>query len=74
MLDVDGWRLPLRPRMVIAMTTLDSRAVAAARAARNWHKVGPYAARRYAEKRGALPYLVLARVLAAAEVANIGRD
>ena len=56
------------------MRTLDPRALAAAWAARNWHKVGPYAARRYAEKRGALPYLVLARVLAAAEVANIGRD
>ena len=56
------------------LTTIDSRALAAAWAARNWNKVGPYAARRYAEKRGALPYLVLARILAAAESACIGRD
>ena len=54
------------------MTQLDSRALAAAWAARNWNRIGPYAARRYAEKRGALPYLVLARILAAAESANIG--
>lgn len=53
------------------LTTIDSRALAAARAARNWSIWGPYAARRYAEKRGALPYLVLARVLAASERAGL---
>lgn len=46
-------------------------AQAAATAARNWNIWGPYAARRYAEKRGALPYLTLARVLCAAERAGI---
>ena len=46
-------------------------ATAAARAARNWRTWGPYAARRYAEKHGALPYLTLARVLAAAERAGL---
>lgn len=46
-------------------------AQAAAWAARNWNRIGPYAARRYAEKRGAGQYLTLARVLAAAERAGI---
>lgn len=46
-------------------------AQAAATAARNWRAWGPYAAYRYAAKRGALPYLTLARVLCAAERAGI---
>ena len=47
-------------------------AQAAAWAARNWNRVGPYAARRYAERRGVpMGILTLARVLAAAEAAGL---
>ena len=51
--------------------TLSPIAQAAATAARNWSNWGPYAAYRYAAKRGALPYLTIARVLACAERAGI---
>lgn len=51
--------------------TIHPIAKAAATAARNWRTWGPYAAYRYAAKRGALPYLTLARVLCAAERAGI---
>ena len=44
----------------------------AARAARNWHTWGAYAARRYAERHGVPSgLLTLARVLANAECAGI---
>lgn len=50
-------------------------ATAAARAARNWRTWGPYAARRYAERHGVPSgILTLARVLACAEINNIGKD
>ncbi len=57
------------------LTTIDSRAVAAARAARNWSIWGPFAARRYCERRGVPASIItLARILAAAESAGIGED
>lgn len=47
-------------------------AIAAARAARNWYRWGPYAARRYAANRGVpLSLLTTARVLAEAERAGL---
>jgi hypothetical protein len=52
-------------------TTIHPIAQAAVWAARNWDRIGPYAAYRYAAKRGALPYLTIARVLACAERAGI---
>jgi hypothetical protein len=53
------------------MFTIHPAAAAAARAARNWHRWGAFAAYRYAQKHGALPYLTIARVLACAERAGI---
>ncbi len=51
---------------------LHPHAQAAARAARNWHIWGRYAAGRYAAKRGVpLSILTLARVLANAERAGV---
>lgn len=55
--------------------TISKEAAAAARAARNWNRWGPWAARRYAVKRGVNPgILTLARVLAIAERNSIGKD
>jgi hypothetical protein len=53
------------------MHTIHPKAAAAATAARNWKRWGAYASYRYAEKRGALPYLTIARVLACAERAGV---
>ena len=53
-------------------TNLHPLAVDAARAGRHWFAWGPFAARRYAERRGVPASLItLARVLAAAEKAGI---
>lgn len=52
--------------------TIGKEAAAAARAARNWNRWGPWAARRYAVKHGVNPgILTLARVLATAERAGL---
>ena len=54
------------------ISQLHPHAQAAARAARAWHIWGPYAAGRYAAKRGVPPgILTLARVLAVAERAGV---